>query len=492
MVALACLVALTGCVNSREIYLDARASRARSYRAWASTKHGGGQSGVLLNGELSLQQAIEVACRHNKDIQSALQELARAKGRLWLGLSAALPSLNAYASYHRLDKPSGSVQIAGITLSPGDRDSYSQGLVLRQPLFDGGAISASVRSAHVFELMADETVRGTVGGVVFEVARGYLDVLLAQKLHEVYQSALLSAQEQLESVQRMKDTGLATDFDVLRAQVEVSSIEADMMRQKSKLSLAVSSFLSVMGLSQDSDVSLISELTHAPISPEFDVMVSHAYGRRADLYYAELDLRMQQEELRRARSGYWPSVDAVFTNLYAKPDPHNSSRIKWGRRWYGGISLTWTLFDGMRREGEIAEGRAILRQKELRIRNLEEKVLLELRQGMLGVEDAERVIKAQELNVKGAQEGLRLATRGYPDIATFAEVTDARASLVRAEGLYWEAVAQHCLARLSLQQATGMLEPEPGAEHDPSEVPLPAWQPVLAEPSGADSGPLPE
>jgi len=487
MVALGCLVALAGCVQSREIYLDARASRARSYRTWARTKHDGGQAEAVLSGELSLQQAVEVACAHNKDIQAALQEQARAAGRLWQGRSAALPSLTASTSYYRLDEPTGTVQIAGTTLTSGAVDNYSQGFVLRQPLFQGGAISASIRSAHIFELMADEAVRRAVGEVVFEVARDYLDVLFAQKLHEVYRNALLSAQAQFDSVQRMKGAGLATEFDVLRAQVEVSNTEADVVRQESKISLAVSSLLKAMGLSQDSQVTLTSALEHLPVNPDFDEVVADAYGRRAELYQAEFDLRMQQEELRRARSRSWPTLDAVFTYLWSKPDPHNGARIEWGRRWYGGISLTWYVFDGMRREGEIAEGKALLRQKRLRLENLEEQVQLELRQAMLGIEDAERLIKVQELNVKRAQEGLRMAMRGYPDVATLVEVTDARAALVRAEGQYWEAVAEHCLARLSLQQAMGMLEPEPGAMREPTKVPPPAQQPLSAETPAAVS-----
>ena len=489
IVALGWLAALAGCVQSREIYGDVRASRAQSYRAWARTKHDSVQSETVLSDGLSLDQAVEAAFAYNKDILAALQEQVRAKGRLWQGHSAALPSLTMSTSYYRLDKATGgTIRAVDTTLTAGDKNSYSHGFILRQPLFKGGAISASIRSAHIFELMADEAVRSVVEAVVFEVARGYLDVLLAQKLYEVHRNALWSAQAQLDSVQRMKDAGLATEFDVLRARVEVSNIEAEMLRQGSRISLAVASLLKAVGVSQHSQVTLTTPLEHVVIAPDFDEVVAEAYERRADLYQAEFELRMQQEELRKATSRFLPTVDAVFTQLWARPDPHDASRIEWGRRWYGGISVTWYLFDGMRREGEIVENKALLRQRELQLENLEEQVLLELRQALLGIRDAEQLIKVQELNVKRAEEGLTLATRGYPDIMTLVEVTDARAALVHAEGLYWEALSDHCAARLGLQKAMGMLAPEPGVRQPLLTVPPPARMPLSIEPPAAAPG----
>ena len=474
-----------GCVTSHDIYNEARAARKASYRAWVTTQRNEGKPGALLTGELPLQRAVEVACLCSKEIQVALQERARAEGKLQQGLSAALPSLTAYMSYYRLDEATGgTVTTAGTTLSAGDKNSYSQGFVLRQPLFHGGAISAAIRSAHIFDVMADEAIRAAVEKVIGEVARAYLDVQLSQKLSELSRNALLSAQTQLDSETRMKESGLATQFDVLRAQVEVSNIEANLIQQQNRTSLALLSLFRLMGVSQHSNVVLTTPLSYVETAPDLDEVVAAAFDRRPDLYQAEFEIMMQREDLRTTRSRYFPTVDAVLTQLWSKPDPHDASKIEWGSRLYGGVVMTWDLFDGMRREGEMAERRALLRQKELQLDALGEEVLVEVKQALLGIQSAAQLIKAQELNVKRAEEGLRLAMQGYPQMMTLVEVTDARAALVRAERFYWQAVSDHCLARLTLQQAMGMLAPEPGVREAPPALPRPARMPLSSETPG--------
>ncbi len=454
-----------GCSQRQAIYLDVRRSRTRAYLAWTREKETGINSGALLSGELSLERAVLEALAHSKVIREAVEERTRGRGRLWQGYSEALPKLSANASYYRLDEPTGgTIQAGDTTLSVGDESSYSYGFILRQPLFRGGAIAAAMRAAEVFDLMADEQVRSSVEKVMHEVCAGYLEVLLAQRLHEVYREAQKSAEGHLDEVSKRRVAGLATEFEVLRAEVEASNVQAEAVRQDNKIKLAFAALLNAMGASQRSDLALITPLQYLKSETDFDTAVGIAYENRADLGQAELEVRMQEQALRQARAGLFPSLDAFVVNLWSKPDPHDSTKIAWGHRWYGGVALTWNVFDGLRREGQIVEQGAILRQRKVRLEAVEEQVLLELKQALVSIQDAERLIDTQELNVEHAREGLELATKGYPEVATLVEVTDARAALVRAWGLYWQAVKDHCRARLDLQKGMGLLAPMPGTE----------------------------
>ncbi len=154
LAAVLCLSAmLGGCVSTEDIYGDVRRRRALSYRNWARRTPRDRSQGVVLRGELSLERALTVALANSKDLQNVLQEQARATGRMWQGYSAALPSINASASYQRLDEVAGgSVTFSGTTLRVGDKDSYAVGLTARQPLFQGGAITAAITSARIFDL----------------------------------------------------------------------------------------------------------------------------------------------------------------------------------------------------------------------------------------------------------------------------------------------------------------------------------------------------
>ncbi len=483
VVALA-LTAALGCLQSGQIYREVRYSRAESYRKWARTRERVRVRPVL-KGDLSLQRALEVAVASSKQIKAALQERQRAGGRLWQGYSEFMPRLTAFSSYYRLDKPTGgTVQVDGTSVSVGARDNYTYGFVFRQPLFRGGAVPA-VTAAQIFGLAGEEEIRWAVETVMYEVARLYQDVLLTEKLHEVRQDALASAEVHLEDVLKRQGAGLSTEFDVLRAKVEVSNARTEMIRQAARIELAKASLLRAMGISEASDVNLSTPLNYGPISPEFEDAVKVAYENRPDLFQAELEVRAQKEALQIARSRWLPALEASFTCLWSNPDPHVTSRRHWGRRWYGSLSANWTIFDGLRREGEILEHKAILRKKMILLEEIEERVPLEIEQALSGIRVAEQLIEAQDLNVEQAKEGLRLATRGYPEVTTVVDVQDARAALMYARGLYWEAVYDHAVARLELQKATGVLGPPPGAR----------WAPQRAFPPGRlsalEANPLP-
>jgi len=74
-----------------------------------------------------------------------------------------------------------------------------------------------------------------------------------------------------------------------------------------------------------------------------------------------------------------------------------------------------------------------------------------------------------------ASEGLRLAEVGYREgVNTRVELTDARAALTRASGLYYQSLYQHTLARLNLQFATGILGPKAGQKQDAVNIVKPA------------------
>jgi len=484
-----CLL-LSGCATERSMYGGLQQLRSQAYRRWRSARESKEASETRLKGELSLQDALKLALTHNKTLKSALQEREVSRGKVIEAYSNVLPGVTATAGYTRLDEVPG-FDVGGQSVSIGDVDNYSAGLEVRQPLFRGGGIRAAWRAARWYSLLANETVRGAVQGVIYEVAHAYYDTLLAQHLYEVNRAAVGSAKAHLRDVQIKRRQGVATDFDVLRAQVDVSLFEADMIQQRNRVHLAKTRLLQALGVSQDSEVSLSDELTYRPMKPVLDEAVRLAYQNRPDLYQAGLSVELQREALSIARSQYWPKVDAWFRQQWAKPEPH-TSRVEWGDAWSGGISVNWHLFDGLGREGRVIQQKARLRQSEVQLVDAEERVLLEIRQAILSLRDAEEFVQSQRMNLERAKEALRLAEVQYQQgITSAVTVTEARAALTRAQGLYYQAVYGHTVARLDLQRAMGILGPRAGQPPAEAKPPVRPGEIELFSAGGQSGSPQP-
>jgi outer membrane protein len=474
IVLLLLVVLLNGCVDEESFYQDVRSSRTVAYNDWVRVQKQEQEQNSQISGKLSMQDALKLAMLNNNELMAVVQQREVAKGKVVESYSEVLPSVTGVAGYRRLDKVS-SFEVNGNSISLGEVDNYSADLVVRQPLYRGGAISAALRAARLYELYSDEQVRAQLQKTIYEVAVSYFDTLLAQQLYKVNEEAVNSAQAQLDDVQAKRGQGMASEFDILRAQVDVSNFRAEMIQQKNRISIAKTKLLKAMGVIQSGQLELADDLRYENTPPELMGSVKTAYQNRADLYLAEYELRLQKESVTVAQSEYWPQAYGLFTQGWSRPDPHTQMLDQWGHFWTTGVVLEWPLFSGLGREGRIIQERAIYRQKQYLLKNTEQKVFLEVQQAVLNYQDAEEFVDSQKLNLNRATEGLRLAEVGYREgVNTRVELTDARSALTRASGLYYQSLYQHTLARLNLQFATGVLGPNAGQKQDAVNIVRPA------------------
>jgi outer membrane protein TolC len=448
---------IPGCISTEQFYDDVGLSREVAYRQWQKRKEQQRQSQPRIHGELSIQDCMKLALANNKILQRVTEEKEIARGERLKSLSAILPSIDVSGDYRRLDEVS-SFTIGPQKITMGDVDNYTVGLRVTQPVFAGGAIPAQIHSARLFTLLTDQTVRAAVQDVIYTAVHSYYDVLLNQHLLEISNDAVRSAQVHLDNVRQRWKGGVVSNFDVLRAEVELSNFQADLIRNRNAINIAKTQLLKVMGVSQDSDFNLSDELLYVSLEMTMEKAVETAFQSRPDLFSREFDIKYQKELLKISRSRYWPVVSGYYDNTWSKPDPHNTMDIEWGYLWQAGVMATIPLFDGLSREGEVVAQKARVRQAQIDLVDAEETALFELTTALLSIADAVEFVESQRMNQIRAEEGLRLAEVGYKQgTNTQVEMIDAQAALTTASVNYYQAIYSHIIAKLDLQKAMGTL-----------------------------------
>jgi len=452
-------VLLGGCTSGEEYRRDVGLSREAAYRQWEGRKAREEDGQPRISGKLSVEDCIKLTLAHNKMLQRTAEERNIAYGANLSARATYLPNVGLSGQYLRKDEVI-SLSIPGLPpVRFSTLDNYSAVLSVTQPIYAGGAISARVQAARLLSLLTDQVIRAAVQDVVYSAETAYYELLLSQHLVEVSTDAVRSAKVHLENVQQKRAGGVASNFDVLRAQVELSNFEADLIRSKNAIDIARANLIKIMGVSQDSDFVLSDEFVFAPQRVPMEEAVKTAFTNRPDLYRQEYQIRQQREQLRIARSRYLPNVSGFFNNTWANPDPHSVTVAnKWGNTWQAGVQGMWPIFDGFQREGDVIQQKARLRQAQIDLVDTEETALYELTQALLSMENAEEFVQSQQLNLTRATEGLRLAEVGYQQgINTQVEVTDAQAALTTARVNYYQAIYSHVAAKLALQRAMGTI-----------------------------------
>lgn len=488
-------VLLGGCTSRKEFANDVGLSRQTAYRQWEHQKTQEQGQQPHISGKLSVEDSIKLALGHNKMLQQTLLERDIAEGQIVSARSGYLPNVALSGQYRReelvpsfdIPTPTGSEHIQLGTLN-----NYSAALTVTQPLYTGGVSRAQWQLAQLSSLLADQTIRAAAQDVVYTAETAYYNSLLSQHLVDIRTDAVRAAKTHLEDVEKKRAGGVASNFDVLRAQVQLSNAEADLIRAKNAINITRAHLIKTMGVSQDSDFVLSDEFVFAPVEVPMDEAVRTAFTNRPDLYSREYQIRQQREQLQIARSRYLPNVSAYFTNTWSNPSPTNfgSSTNEWGRIWQAGVQGAWPLFDGFQREGNIIQQKARLRQAQIGLVDAEETAVFELTEAILTMEDAVEFVQSQRLNLTRATEGLRLAEVGYQQgINTQVEVVDAQSALTEARVNYYQSIHSHVVAKLAVDRAMGTIVKTQGAEAAPAGKAQDAGQKAEGGKQSTDAGP---
>lgn len=415
---------------------------------------------LYLSGPLKLSEAVGLALEQNRSLLQEREGRNVARGRIQASYAEALPSLALTGGYLRRDEEMGTTTSAGEYIPTRYQDQYNAGLKLEQPLFNG-RIGAALRAAKLYGEWTEAGIRAATEAVQRETTRAYYAAVLSGHLLEVNQAALETAERQQTDAQARRRQGMASNYDELRAEVEVSNFRAQVLQARNDKDVAYTTLYRLIGASPESEAQLADEVPRVEEEIDFAAAARQALERRADLAEAEYALRMQRESVAIAKGRYLPEVSGYVSQAWANPDPHDSSQNDWGDEWQAGVQLNLPLFDGLDRRGTLIQERAKLRQLEIALQDTEEQAVSEIRQGVLSLKTAAEFAHSQSQNLATAKEALRLVETGLKEGQNSpVEVMDARQAVTKAVANYYQSLFTHAMARVALQQAMGRMSPD--------------------------------
>ena len=476
-----------GCITQEKIAQEFQSKRrARAAALLSKTAEPEMIEPEVISGPLSLADGIELALIHNKDVQTAKQQLIEAQGQMTEAIATALPSATFSGTGQRNDNTG---------LIAGPKETYQLQLLARQPLYLGGLTGAALDAAAAFSYMSQQLLRQSIQAVKLQVRQQYLQVLLARELARVSEQAQRDAEEFLLDTQKKLKFGTGTRFDVLRAEVRLRNVQAELIQRQNEVRLAIASLLNTLGVSQLSDVELTDQLEYQKNEASNNPCMLMALQHRPELLIGEAMIRLAKDNVISEQSGNRPKV--FLQGMYQRSYPGAAANFKdlgkafggggedngedeegggmsfpsfdrvWDRTMFGGIMVEWSIFDGFLTDGRVTKAKAELRRQEIALSKMEQQVQLETTQALLNLESSDQFVQSQSGNVDNAEEALRLAQVRYREGAgTSLDVISAEVALAQARSAYNSAVHSYQVAQLMLEWATGTL-----GEDLPVEIP---------------------
>jgi outer membrane protein TolC len=419
---------------------------------------------------VTLDEAIAMALRQNPFHQAAQEKIAQAKSQVRQAASGFLPTLNAQGT-DTLDEKLFVLEFPSLVPGqPPQRFSidftkdYQMALSFGLPLYAGGRLTAGYKQANYGLQASREAVRLSEQETVFNVKRAFYTYLLAREFATVADESLTLAGGFRDRVKNLYDVGMASKFELLLADVQVTNLKPAAIRAKNGIEVSALNLKTVLGLPLDTPIEVNGELVSPPLDPVTEAVIEEAQAQRPELRQLDYQRLMAGEMLKMARGASLPtlSIGGVY-NLWS--DKLNFQKSDWQNYYTIALSLNIPLFNGFDTLAKVGQSKAAIREIEWNRKGLAEMISLEVKQAVLDRTQARETLKSQEKNVEQAREAVRIAELNYGEgLATNLDVLTAQVGLRQASTNYSQALYDCVISDAQLEKALGRTRSSAGSK----------------------------
>ena len=311
---------------------------------------------------------------------------------------------------------------------PGETDNHITRIQLLQPIFNGGmgwhgkrAADAAGRAARFKHQRAEETIR-------FHAVQAFEGLRLAQAYEQVMLAAVESARGHERQARSMVANEMATEADLLQAQVYLSTLEQKLIEVRNMMAVAGENIKLLTAV--DTPLPLAAaravDTVSAPdITPDADLV-----ARRSDI-----QARRQEAEAAGKMVGVATGAILPHLNLSIQKDWYDLENL------FGTNASSWTLGVyatmgfGVDKLGDIKKARAEARAARHMADFETRQARVQATQATLEVRAAAQKVGVAETAVSAAREGLRIVTNQYREgLASMVDLLDTQAAATMAEG----------------------------------------------------------
>jgi outer membrane protein TolC len=419
-------------------------------------------STLAFGSPITIDDAVASALLRNQDYLIARSQLDKAEAEIQKATAGALPTLDFGSSFTRnLKIPT--MVFAGESYKFGSDNSVNIGLTLTQPIWIGGKVFAAMKIAKIYRSYTEDMVREVEGQITYGVRRAFLGTILTQDVVEVYKDALATAEMNLDIVDKMYSQGVVSEYEHLRAQVEVANLKPQLTQAENSAVIALETLKQLIGvkLSEPLELQYGFDSTVVGRQLNLEYLQKLATVHRASLQQQQKLADITGRAIGVAKSGR--SFNLIFQSQYGYALQRDDESFRlfargdWTPSWTATLSLTMPIFDGFTTSAEIKKARADNRDVKLTLEQLQQQVELEVRQAFYSYQESGERLKAQLKTIEQAEEGLKIARLRYQNgIGTQLEILSAESALTQAKTNYVQATHDAAAAVYGLFRVTGV------------------------------------
>ena len=414
---------------------------------------------------LSLGDAARLAAQQSALAQGARLRANEAEARVRQRRADLLPNLSSYAqqSGHTFNTATFGIDFPAPPgqpplFNPAGQVEGPVNLVdirgrVQQNLLDFSAIGR-VKSAQAQARSSNADADAAAEQAATAATSAYVRAMRADADLRARQADTLLATELLRIAQSQLQAGTGVGLDVTRARAQLAATRASLITSRNAREHAHLDLLRTLALAVGTDIALTDSLS--PTAPRETLadeatLVDQAIRNRPDLIAEEERVRAAKQGVSAIKAERLPTLGLVADDgVIGKTGGKLLNTYTWG------LQVTLPIFDGFRREARLQEQQSVVKEAEIRRRDLEQQAQADVRGALLDLANAREQVAAATERLQLAEQELSQARERFnAGVAGNADVVNASLALTQSRTLVNDAETAYQLARVSLARATG-------------------------------------
>ena len=338
------------------------------------------------------------------------------------------------------------------------RNIFTASVMLTQPIYMGGAITAANRIADLSEQLAANEAQSRRQATVYDVDNAYWTVVSLKHKQRLAKSYLELVEKLSGDVHKMIREGVATRADGLKVDVKVNEAEMQLTQVDNGLSLAKMLLCQLCGMSISDSVTLEDEDRDDISSPEETPVpdVGAAIDNRAELKMLQNAVDISRQATKVVRSAYLPQVALTGGYLVTNPSLYNGFEKKFSGVWNVGVIVRVPVWNWFESTYKIRASKTATSIARLEYDEACEKVELQVNQSSFKVAEAGKKLAMARKYTEQADENLRCANLGFKEgVMDVTDVMAAQTAWLQARSQKIDADIELKLSQTNLKKVLG-------------------------------------
>jgi len=406
---------------------------------------------------LSLEEAVKLGIENSKNLKIDRAQIEESTANLLAAKNKQLPELTVSGSYLYLPlEPHVDLKIQGMSGGGPKVSNVLYGSAnVSVPIYSGGRIKYGIKSAEYLVEASKLTTENDKNAIAYNISQAYNNLFKANEVVKLLKENLTSSQKRDQSFIKLENNCVIARNDRLKAQLQTSNIELQLMEAENNYSIANINMDLLLGLPDNTEIEVDSNyIGEDDLTKPDDYYLNLARENRNDLKALDYQRKAAALGSKSAKAENLPSL--AFTGGYVAADVpklltiYNAVNI--------GVGLQYNLSNIWKKNSSYVQAKA--REQELAANNdlLNDNVTLEVKRDYQNDLYAHKKIDVYQRALEQAEENYRITLNKYnAGLETITNLLDADTAKITANVNVVTSKADAALAHKKLLQTTGTI-----------------------------------